>query len=328
MTKQPIAVCISDLHFNLNNLELASAALKMAINKSNELQVPLVIAGDLHDTKAIIRAEVANRLLALFTGGPQQVYILVGNHDLINEKGTAHGLNYLGILSNVLIIDTVRVFRLLPSQLTLMPYQSATFSITDPAGIIIMHQGVKGAFMGDYIQDKSSIDSELLKNSQVISGHYHKHQTVGTVTYIGSPYTQSYGEANDPAKGFLVLYSDGSYDRVLTNLRKHIVIDRTLDTLGDPIPNHSPGDLVWIKIKGPLSELHKLDKIEIGQKLLGHSNYKLDLIADKVEPQTIEKSETLTSNELFETLILEMAETDEQKAYVKELYHEIISSSS
>jgi hypothetical protein len=57
---KPVAVLISDVHFNLSTLELASSAMKMAQNRAVELNVPLVVAGDLTDHKAIIRGEVAD----------------------------------------------------------------------------------------------------------------------------------------------------------------------------------------------------------------------------------------------------------------------------
>ena len=54
MTNNPIAVVMADLHFNINNIDVASTALSVAIDKANDLGVTLIIAGDLHDTKAII----------------------------------------------------------------------------------------------------------------------------------------------------------------------------------------------------------------------------------------------------------------------------------
>src|SRR5579859_5876578 len=179
-----IAVVISDIHFNLHTLPIASKALSSAVNTANDLNLPLVIAGDLNDTKAIIRAEVANKLIDILRSARTPVYILVGNHDRINEREHEHGLNYLKPYANIVdepsMLENEDVF--------LVPYfnnpQLIKTSDVIPYGVIlIMHQGFQGALMGDYVLDKTSISPEVVKNHTVISGHYHKHQTIGTVTY-------------------------------------------------------------------------------------------------------------------------------------------------
>lgn len=336
MFKTPIAVVISDIHFNLNNLELASKALHMALHESHKRQIPTVIAGDLHDTKAIIRAEVANRLLLLLKQATMPVYILVGNHDLVNEKGKEHGLNYLED-KHIYIIDRSTHGFGIPVHF--ISYQSSPEEFLRCAknvksGPIICHQGFSGAFMGDYVQDKSSIDPSVVSAHRVISGHYHKHQTVGTVTYIGSPYTQSFGEANDPAKGFLVLYSDGSYERVLTNLRKHVVVELKVKDeenqlyigIDDNTNEINSDDLLWVKARGPKSLLDRLSKEHVGKALIGHSNFKLDLIPNEYEELEVPVLKEVTNEELFDTIIDDSGDTDEQKVYLKRLWREITQS--
>jgi len=120
---KPAAVLISDIHFSLPNLELASAALLRAQFKAALLKVPLVIAGDLMDTKANMRAEVVNKLIQLFSvkDNPDTI-ILVGNHDLINEKGKSHSLNFLKPYTTV--IDRPVTGELLNLEVMLIPYIS------------------------------------------------------------------------------------------------------------------------------------------------------------------------------------------------------------
>lgn len=317
---KPIAVIISDLHFNILNLELSTKALQKAIIEAKKLDVPLIIAGDLHDTKAIIRAEVANRLLQLLDGNVQ-TYIIVGNHDRINEKANAHGLNYLKDVAHIVEEPTD------VDDMTLLPYYHDTDALKRDLAkiendIVIMHQGVKGAFMGDYIQDKSSIDPEELANFTVISGHYHKHQTVGTVTYIGSPFTMTFGEANDGLKGFLVLNSDGSFERRILDLRKHVIINTTVEERVKV--KLQSNDLLWLKITGPTSELKKLKKTELGQFYIGHSNFKLDLIPTDAEEVKLSPV-TMSEPEMLDSLINGLDEPNSFKQTLKELWREIIA---
>lgn len=322
----PIAVCISDIHFSVKNLELASEALSASILKAIELQVPLIIAGDLNDTKAIIRAEVANRLIEILSLAKTPVYILVGNHDLINEKGHEHSLNFLRPYAT--IIDKPSFITRGNSSITMVPYLSNSVFLQESKWyfntIIIMHQGVKGAWMGDYIQDKTSIDRTF--NVPVISGHYHRHQTVGSVTYIGSPYTMSFGEANDGPKGFLILNSDGTYIRQILNLRKHVVIETHVDDLTRPIQNLNKDDLLWIKISGTSGELKKINKDELREQLKIPCSFKLDLIPtdDGRSELKDDESKQLTNAEIFDNVIDTTNLTEENKTRLKNLWKGIL----
>lgn len=342
---KPIAVLISDVHYSLQNLELSDKAFRTAIAKAAELGVPLIDAGDITNDKAILRGEVVNRLIDTMLYAKAQgvkVGLLVGNHSLLNEKGTDHALNFLR--PYVEIYDTVGY--LWATKLMLIPYQNDSdklktlLSQVVPGTTLIMHQGFLGAAMGDYIQDKTSIDPALVKDFTVISGHYHRHQTltllkvkeaemypmgVGTVTYIGSPFSMSFGEANDGPKGFLILNSDGTYTREILNLRRHVKIETDLDNLylikhKDDAPTLD--DLVWLKVSGPYSELQKLDKQEIAARLV-LSNLKLDLIPTDAAPVSI-PVETLSAGEVFDSLINSSTESNEQKTKLRRLWRDLI----
>jgi DNA repair exonuclease SbcCD nuclease subunit len=323
----PVAVLISDIHFDLNTLEPATQALCSAIGKAEELRVPLIIAGDLHNTKAVIRGEVINRLVDILKNQRCRTFILVGNHDLLNEKGEEHGLEYLKAYAEV--IDYPR--HVADSNLHLIPYQnsSETFSSmvknVDKKNIIICHQGVKGAFMGDYVQDKTSIDPIELEGFKVISGHYHKHQTIGPLTYIGSPFTHSFGEANDGPKGFLILNEDGSYSREILNLRKHVVITGTLSESGlflNDFQTVAPNDIVKVKIEGPRSLLSSFRKEEV-TKLINNSNFRLELVPQEFE--NIEEIRELDAPEvIFDKIIDTLSDSEDHKQFLKGLWRDLI----
>lgn len=331
--KKPRAVLISDLHFTLATLELASDALKQAQRRAVKLEVPLIIAGDTLDAKAIIRGEVANRLIEIFRLEPDlETYILVGNHDLINEKGSEHSLNFLKAYCSV-IQAPVKV-----RGLYLVPYMSDSLKMQEflssiPKGeTLIMHTGVQTAFMGHYVTDKSSLPKEAFADFRVISGHYHRAQdikcgrprkgAVGLFSYIGTPYTTSFSEYADGPKGFQVLYDDGLMKLIPTNLRKHVILERTFSegiNHGEPL---SPNDLLWLKVSGTYQELESLNKHKIGMALLGHSNFKLEKIytdAAKTEAET----EKYTGEELMDKLIDNTAESANDKAALKKLWREL-----
>jgi DNA repair exonuclease SbcCD nuclease subunit len=346
---EPIAVLISDVHFNVHTIELASLALRKAQFKAVMLKVPLVIAGDLLDTKAIIRAEVANRLIELLSvkDAPETI-ILVGNHDLINEKGKEHALNFLKPYAT--IIETIQTGHLCGVAVDLIPYQADPTVIlkylqdiegeaqevlleyehvlTKP--MIIMHQGVQGSAMGDYIIDKSAVPKETFAGYRVISGHYHPRQDIvcpdgGLVSYIGNPYTLGFGEANDPEKGFQVLKNDGSLEFIPTSMRKHIIYDIAF---GEPKTGskHNPEDLVWIKFRGTKEQLSSFPKEKLIEGLEAAS-VKVDYIPLDQETQVPSKADTMSQSALLDNMIDSMTNTgDATKERLKALWRACASN--
>lgn len=292
--------------------------------------MPLIVAGDLHDTKAILRGECVKAIIDILRHATVSVYVLVGNHDKINERSEEHSLEFLRPFSYVVDKPTN-----LPSIGYLIPYQHDTEklkAILADAKLnchprLIMHQGVSGAFMGEYVVDKTSLPPEAFKGFKVISGHYHRHQFIeipnGSWEYIGTPYTVTSAEAEDGPKGFQILNSDFTMTQVPLNLRKHVTVERTVETVLDPIPGLNQGDILWIKVTGPYSKLEALSKKAIGLKHLGHQNFKLDpiytdgLASDEVEIKG------LTDEQLIDKMIDETDEPAKEKRALKALWREV-----
>lgn len=339
---KPIAVLISDIHYNLQTLQVADAALNLAICKANELAIPLIIAGDLHDTKANMRAECINAMLSTFNTLAVPCYVLRGNHDQINEKSEDHSLNFLRGLAR--IVDSPMLDSTIGSYL--IPYHHdkevlKAYLATLPKGSrLIMHQGIEGSNMGDYIQDKSAISTEDLRDFRVISGHYHTRQdikcgrprkgAVGLASYIGNPYTLNYAEANDPAKGFQILMSDGTLQFVPTKLRKHVVINVeyvnhslawqiTSKTWIDDI---TPNDLVLLKVKANKEQLATMTKEKM-REIVGLENFRMDLIPNEVETKE-QESPALANPDLLDAIINDTTGvSDEGKTRLKALWRDL-----
>lgn len=298
----PVAVLISDIHYSIHTLKLADNALRQAISKSNELRVPLIIAGDLHDSKANLRAECVNALLKTFETCGQPIYLVVGNHCKINNNSDQHALNFLRHLS--IIVDYPMYIPDLGIQL--IPYfhdpdqLRVVLSEAGKGSTIIMHQGIEGSNSGDYIQDKSAINHSDVKDFRVISGHYHTRQdiktgrpqkgSVGLFSYIGNPFTLNFGESRDPEKGFQVLNRDGSLTFVPTNLRKHILIECTTDDLSHNYTINTD-DLVQVRLIGTRESIDKLTKKQLKDILDIPGNFILD-----TRPTDIRTSATVNPN--------------------------------
>lgn len=329
----PVGILISDIHYNLANLEVADKALRMAIKHANHLRVPVIVAGDLHDTKANLRGECISAILKTFDTAQFNPIVLVGNHDKINEKSEGHSLDFLAhrvILINQITEYQGRVF---------IPYFSDVLSLKahlasiPKSKIIIMHQGLKGTNSGEYFQDHSAISVDDLAGRRVISGHYHNRQTTvlpngGLHDFIGNPFTTNFGEANDPEKGYQILMSDGSLEFVPTELRRHVVLERTIEDLEDPMSIFmgSENDILWVKLSGSSDKLALITKRQLAIDLDISQSFRLDLIPTETKTEATElQTEVLTNQELFDTLIEALTNTDNvRKERLKALWKEFV----
>lgn len=341
---EAIAVLINDVHYNINTLELADNSMRQAIYKANQLQIPLIVAGDLHDTKANMRAECVNAMLRTFGKVQTRCFIIVGNHDLINEKALQNSLEFLeGQNEKVSLVRKHLQPKVSGMPFHMLAYHSDKEELrnvlnTIPEGsTLIMHQGLQGSSSGEYVQDKSAINHEDVSDFRVISGHYHTRQdiktgrprkgAVGLFSYIGNPYTLNFAEANDPEKGFQILMSDGMLEFVSTNLRKHVVYEIVLhETPRDTMPFVSVGDLLWIKIKGPKHELLTVDKentkaeIEFHTGLSLPESFRLDLIPTDTVSSKIDTTNKTQREVLDEIITSKVDLRDETISKLKTLW--------
>lgn len=337
---KPVAVLVSDIHFTPANLELASASLTKALEAAKKLNVPLVVAGDTLDSKAIIRGECANRLLTILENHYWNTYMLVGNHDMINEKANEHSLNFLR--RHCFIVDSLHYADDIGSWL--IPYQHDSERLREmleevgDGERIIMHQGVETAFMGHYVQDKTSLPPETFANFRVISGHYHRHQdiktgrprkgAVGLFTYIGTPYTQSFAEANDGPKGCKILLENGLLHHIDFNLRKHVIVELEFSgqvfSTSAETPRINPGDLVWAKVKGTHSAIASLNQHSIRDLFTNATSVKLEKIYTDTERKETKSLAKLSDSEILDEMIDRTGETSTQKEALKKLWRELL----
>lgn len=334
MKSKPLAVIISDVHYSLQNLSVADAAMRLAIAKANSLNVPLIVAGDLHDTKANMRAECISAMIETFCLCQKQPLVLRGNHDSVHEKSTDHALDFLHSYAS--IIDTSMY--LTNPNLHFIPYhhdpeQLKAYLRTLPHNeILIMHQGISGSNSGEYIQDKSAITINDVAGFRVISGHYHTRQTIelpdgGVWDYVGNPYSLNFAEANDPPKGFQILYSDGSLEFVPTNLRKHMIIEVSMDNghVYYPAKAIKQDDLVWVKVKG--TNLHTVTRTNLRHSLEGlslPSDFRLDLIPDDVHYSLQSGHDDKSQEQALDDLIDSVTLPHDCKDRIKKMWKDLV----
>lgn len=273
---------ITDVHISIKNLIVAIQVLREALEKARETKTPLLISGDLNDTKAIMRSEWVKALLDLFDEFKDvTIIILTGNHDLDNKNASSNSLEFLRNNSNVVLVADPKPLTINGVGWYLIPYQPTTdlfrAQLQEARRLgyknIIGHQGVLGANMGDYIVDESSIDpKEFADFKIVLLGHYHKFQAVDNYMYGGSPFTVNHGESEQRKFIHLVNYYEAEdlFDvkHYETKARRHVkyIIESDDDLKKLEVIN---GSIAQIILKGPKEFVKKYNSPEKFKKLTG-----------------------------------------------------------
>lgn len=190
-----------DPHAENNNIEKIATLFDIW----EEIGNPVLILGDLFDTKEIIRGKIFNYVRMRLRTSKLHFFIMVGNHDWFNLDCLEHSLESFKDLPNVTIIDRPTLI----GTTLLMPYYDdvAAFqkAIQDPAyaeaEVLFMHQGVIGFDYGNgHVADGNGhgeMDfTTTVRFRKVYSGHFHKYAIRGNLMFLGTPFTQDFGESD------------------------------------------------------------------------------------------------------------------------------------
>ena len=322
---------ISDVHISIKNLDVSIQVLKEALELARSRKVPLLISGDLNDTKAVMRSEWVTALIDLFQEySDVEVYALTGNHDMDNKNASTHSLQFLDLIDNVTVIDRYSIHDFDEVRFAIIPYQPTKedfiFRLNQARAVgiknIIAHQGILGAFMGDYIVDETSVSPDELSDFDIVLlGHYHKHQTLGSknhIIYCGSPFTVNFGEA-DQIKFIHMVQNEGTLfqlERIETQARRHVKFVIESDEDVSKIES-KPGSLAQVVIKGPKEFVKKHNDVDKLKKIIGAQSV-------SIVPEITRQSEHRISAEILHSPLkvidtyLESADTILDKNKLKE----------
>lgn len=167
--------------------------------------------GDWHNHRANINlqtlqysVEALEKLSAAF----DNFYFIPGNHDLYyRDRRDIHGVVWARHIPNIHIIndwfqegDVVIAPWLVGNDHKRVPKLSAKY--------MFGHFELPGYLMNAMIEmpDHGEIKREHFSNfDQVYTGHFHKRQTQGNITYIGNCFPHNYSDVNDDQRGCMIL---------------------------------------------------------------------------------------------------------------------------
>lgn len=193
---------IGDLHFKHDNIDQCDQLAKQ-LNELWPRVAHVVLLGDLLHYHERLHTPTLNRLCKFLAHIPVPMTILVGNHDMLNNRvhcdPDGHWLNVLKKWPNVTIVDYPQYITIGGLVFLAAPYVHAgrlseaftQFGVSpDEADYCVLHQEIKNCKMGPI---ESQEGDEYVWNTPCMSGHIHDSQQVGNVLYVGAAFEHSFG---------------------------------------------------------------------------------------------------------------------------------------
>lgn len=239
-------IVIGDLHFKDNNLLELDLATRSILDLVSQINADfIVVLGDTLDQHETINstAQTAACYFLHRLSSIKKVYLLIGNHDLRNNKEFLSDIHPFASMKGwpserIAVIDTTVIHEIKGNVFTFVPYVPKTRFIealdrgTKSYGVdwrrskcIFAHQEFKGCQM-ENIRSTGG-DSWSSDLPPVISGHIHQHQILPNgVFYTGTPIQHKYEDSDDKGIYLFSFEPKGSYNYrliPLATIKKRIV---------------------------------------------------------------------------------------------------------
>lgn len=309
MTKNriPCALLLNDIHASKDNIAEFHANWDEAINICIKHDIPeIIVGGDLWLSRS---SQTLSTLLAVrqaiikATTAGIDVTLAEGNHDKVDQESL---LGYSHIFSeypHVYIVDdytaleygdnlVLYVMSYFPEDGSFIKRLNDILSKdfdSSKHNVLYIHEGINGALAT--ANEKELPSKIFIDFDTVLVGHYHNRCKIkGTnIEYIGSSRQHNFGE--DEAKGYTILYTDGSYEFVenQANIR-YKVMELSLTQVNTQLLNEL-ADLkesgkykVKTRINCESTEVSGIDK----QKLIEAGATKVEIVTERIEINAID----------------------------------------
>jgi|WetSurMetagenome_2_1015567.scaffolds.fasta_scaffold272130_2 DNA repair exonuclease SbcCD nuclease subunit len=238
---------IGDPHFQVGAYEECEELIKRCIEQAIITQPDfIVVLGDILDTHETVRnspwKQACKFIKALSDIAP--TYVLMGNHDLINQNQFLTSNHFFGPLEewdNVVIVDYPTLLRIADFEFVMCPYvpvgrfnEALEKLVGDQnydwttATCIFAHQEFRGVFYGDRESTKGDSWDESLP--PIIVGHIHEKCKVGeNIYYTGSSRQVKQNESPDKVIWVATFHDDGGLDMEEIDLGLKAKMDVVLD---------------------------------------------------------------------------------------------------
>jgi len=206
-------IVFSDLHLNEESFETCEMILNRLCKDAAKDQQDLACLGDFMHTRYYIPVKFLYMIEKVIgthlDENPKLKFLfLPGNHDLDIIDGK-NSLSILGFHKNIIVFNEPQWTK----QGLWIPYQYTAEGLLkafqlkklrNAAPVAYLHHGIEGALLSNLKKDTDGVGLQDIptKFKKIYLGHYHKHQSLGHATYIGSPYQTTWNEMGQE-KGYV-----------------------------------------------------------------------------------------------------------------------------
>jgi hypothetical protein len=237
----------------------------------------------------------------------EKTYFMVGNHDLFyKDKREINSIEFMRLFPNIIPITDVFT----EGEVTLLPWLVGEEWKMVPkikSRYVFGHFELPLFYMNAMVQmpDHGTLQADHFVNQEyVFSGHFHKRQTKGNVTYIGNAFPHNYADAWDDERGMMFLDWGGTPEYKTWPKQPVFRTFKLSQLLEDPDKNLGENMHCRVTIDVPISfeEANFIRETFIPQYKLRE----LSLIPEKVEIEsnvdpidlTFESVDTIVMNQI------------------------------
>lgn len=307
-------LCVGDLHIkptNVHLVDLVEKQIQDTLRRHPTLR-RVMLLGDVLDTFERVHTQALNRAYQLIHTLRQvaHVYILVGNHDYINNQQfltDQHWMNALKDWEQVTIVDRVHSIRDPAFRALAVPYvppqqfQAALETADLPwrdVDYIFAHQEIRGCKMGAIVSTHGDVweaDAPLL-----ISGHIHDpQQPQPNVVYVGACLPNAFGDAHYAPRMICVHGPATAWTEETLQLPKKKTIYSTPSTLPEVVLDDQT-DMVRVVVRCEYEEFKVLCKSQAYAALANNPKIK---VVHKPAPVTPTPEVTLAEPDPDDTFL-------------------------
>lgn len=329
-------LAIGDVHFKESNVRdtdlMCKALLEIVKAKQPDF---IVMLGDTLDRHETIHVTPLTRAVTFLSDlcflAP--VYLLIGNHDLINNSqflSNQHPFNALKKWSNLIVVDKVVKCAIKNHVFTFVPYvppgrfAAALGTLSEDKverkeTAIFCHQEFRGAKMGPILSTTG--DVWPADASMIISGHIHDYDRLAdNILYTGTPIQHGFGDTVRKTVSLLTFAADMKEERIDLNIPRKIVIHLNVADVNDYEikEGNSEVKVIISGISSALSAIMKSVKVQSWIKSGVKVVYRH--IAETIVGATL----PAIAKAKYATILYQMCAKDNS---LKDLYEEIIGKS-
>jgi DNA repair exonuclease SbcCD nuclease subunit len=209
--------CFTDIHFGLksgsrlHNQDCEDFVTWFCETAKAEGAETCIFLGDWHHNRSTTDVSTMNYTvsnLERLSQSFEKVYFILGNHDLFyKDKREINSIEFMRLFPNVIPIkDTI-----VEGDVTIMPWLVGDEWKDIPkmkSRYIFGHLELPLFYMNAMVQmpDHGQLQAGHFGNQEyVFSGHFHKRQSKGNITYIGNAFPHNYADAGDDDRGMMLL---------------------------------------------------------------------------------------------------------------------------